>query len=347
MKNSFDLELLQALREHLNAHPQAEGPDVVKFVFQGMLGPGHLMTDPDRVLTYVRQEMENVGVCEDEPLTECLSPEWVRLNLRRAGAEGLAPEWIARMMLEGPDVRFTRQDVQSFLTEHAGELSIFPNLPGQMPEADSLPSHTEMYRSAYRPAYRVISTVWLRFLPALCALGRQGKGWKIITMDGPCASGKSTLAEQLGKVIGASLVHTDDFVVPHARKTPERLAVPGGNCDWERLTAEVLRPYRQTGRCQVIRYDFRRDCLCPPEPLESPCLLLEGSYCNLPAIRDLADVRIFVETSEATRMSRLEARESPESLRGFFNRWIPLEDAYFSFYQLPDAGCLVMTGEDG
>ena len=34
--------------------------------------------------------------------------------------------------------------------------------------------------------------------------------------------------------------------------------------------------------------------------------------------------------------------ESPESLAMFRKRWIPLEDAYFAAFGLPDAGCIVL-----
>ena len=74
----------------------------------------------------------------------------------------------------------------------------------------------------------------------------------LITLDGPCASGKTTLAGRLAKALHAAVLHTDHFVVPHERKTAERLRVPGGNCDWERLTSEVLIPWKG-GRAGTFR----------------------------------------------------------------------------------------------
>ena len=41
-------------------------------------------------------------------------------------------------------------------------------------------------------------------------------GRMLVTLDGPCASGKTTLAGQMAEALGAAVVHTDDFVVPHA-----------------------------------------------------------------------------------------------------------------------------------
>ena len=165
----------------------------------------------------------------------------------------------------------------------------------------------------------------------------------LVTLDGPCASGKTTLAGELAEVFGACVVHTDDYVVPHAQKTPERLSVPGGNCDAERLAGEVAAPWKQEIEVRYRRYDCRADRLLPEEELpDSPVLIIEGSYCNLPIIRQYADVRLFDGTPEEIRMARLKKRESEASFRMFMERWIPLENAYFEAYHLPDTECLVL-----
>ena len=171
------------------------------------------------------------------------------------------------------------------------------------------------------------------------------EGRVLVTMDGPCASGKTTLASRIAAVLNCDVIHTDDFVVPHARKTPERLSLPGGNCDWERLVNDVIAPWKHGSTVSYRKYDCHADCLKPPEKISSDRLLiLEGSYCNLPAIREYADIRFFVSTPEDVRRNRLEQRESPESLSMFDGRWIPLENAYFTAYGLPDAGCILVPG---
>ena len=144
----------------------------------------------------------------------------------------------------------------------------------------------------------------------------------LITIDGPCASGKTTLADKLAGIFGAAVVHTDDYVIPHAQKTPERLAIPGGNCDVDRLTEEVVAPWKR-GDAVLIR---------------------KGSYCNLPAIRQYADLRLFMNTPWEIRKERLEKRESAPYLQMFFDRWIPLENHYFEAYGLPDRECIVLYG---
>ena len=179
------------------------------------------------------------------------------------------------------------------------------------------------------------------------AAGNKPAGRILVTVDGPCASGKTTLAAELAERFGAAVAHTDDFVIPHAQKTAERLAVPGGNCDAERLVKEIAAPWKGSGPVIFRRYDCRRDCLLPEETLpDCRILILEGSYCNLPAIREYADVRIFLDAPWETRLARLRERESEKSLQMFFDRWIPLENAYFRAYGLPDRECVVI-GESG
>ena len=165
----------------------------------------------------------------------------------------------------------------------------------------------------------------------------------LITVDGPCASGKTTLAEKLASLLQAQVIHTDDFVIPHAQKTEARLAMPGGNCDLDRLMEEVITPWKAGETVRYRRYDCGADRLTEAEELP-PCstLILEGSYSNLPPIREQADVRIFLDTPWEIRESRLESREPPESLKRFHEKWIPLENAYFEALSLPDPDCLVI-----
>ena len=72
-------------------------------------------------------------------------------------------------------------------------------------------------------------------------------------------------------------------------------------------------------------------------------LILEGSYCNLLAIRQYADIRLFVDAPWEIRQERLRKRESPQSLQMFYDRWIPLENHYFEAFGLPDPDCVVLT----
>ncbi len=189
---------------------------------------------------------------------------------------------------------------------------------------------------------------WIPSLEAVRVIGQKkaAVGRLLVTLDGPCATGKTTLAQKLAQKFQGEVIHTDDFVIPHAQKTPERLAVPGGNCDAERLAAEVAAPFKAGSTVRYRRYDFRNDVLLPEEQLpDSQVLILEGSYCNLPVLRQYADVRLFLQVPWKIREARLLVRESPASMQQFLARWIPLEDAYFEAYHLPDDGCILIRGD--
>lgn len=174
-------------------------------------------------------------------------------------------------------------------------------------------------------------------------LDEPGRERILVTVDGPCGSGKSTLAAALAEELGAPIVHMDDYVIPHGQKTVERLAVPGGNADQERLLKEVIRPW-MAGDAAVVRpYLCHADCFGEGTPLpESRLLILEGTYCNLPAIAEHAALRLFLTVSPEVQQERLLMRVGAERLKDFNARWIPLEKAYFTAYGLPDAGCAII-----
>ena len=66
----------------------------------------------------------------------------------------------------------------------------------------------------------------------------------ILAIDGRCASGKTTLANELSQSLNCNIVHMDDFYLPFALRTPERMAQPGGNIEFERLKNEIILPLK-------------------------------------------------------------------------------------------------------
>ena len=348
-REAFEQEILNQLNIQCIRYPAMEQQDTVKFVFQAMLGVGHLLADRGAMEERIAREMEPLQADSAAPLAEPLSPSWCRLNLRAAKARGITSSVIAGLMLStGAPVHFTRRDVAGFCGQlaAAGEHRITdPDGLGEILDEAWLPSHSPAYRERYRPAYQVIPAGWIPCLEVIARIVAQMGERVLVTIDGPCASGKTTLARKLAEIFGAAVAHTDDYVIPHARKTPERLAVPGGNCDADRLEAEIAAPWKRGEAVVYRRYDCRNDRLLPEESLpDCRILILEGSYCNLPAIRKHADVRVFLEAPWETRKERLEKREPAWSLQRFHDLWIPLEDQYFDAYGLPDRECLVIPG---
>ena len=160
-------ELKRCLQEHLLSHPQATEEDVVKFVFQGMLGVGHLVESSKSVLGWLETEMNNNPADEKEPLLEKLSTWWVRLNLRAARARGFKPDEIAYMVYcssKQQTISFTRQNVYNFCMKlNAIDRIKMHTVAIKILDDHWLPSHSESYRTAYHPAYRVLHRDFKKF----------------------------------------------------------------------------------------------------------------------------------------------------------------------------------------
>lgn len=160
-EKTFEQEILHSLKTQALRYPAMEPEDVVKFIFQALLGVGHLLSTADAVRDYISREMDGLQPSSDEPLYETLSPAWCRLNLRRAKAEHIQPQTIADWMMASPPVSFTRQDVFDLCRKisGAGETQHFTaDILAPILDETWLPSHSQRYREAYHPAYRVIST---------------------------------------------------------------------------------------------------------------------------------------------------------------------------------------------
>ena len=132
--------------------------DVVKFVFQGMLGVGHLIASRETALARLEEEYEKVKAGDTEPLTEKISTQWIRLNLRPAKAKGMTVEDIANYVFESAQIQplsFTRQNVYNFCVKlDPGPL--MKTAAEKVLDEKWLPGHSDPYREAYHPAYRVL-----------------------------------------------------------------------------------------------------------------------------------------------------------------------------------------------
>ena len=76
--------LTYLIAEHLAWHPAMEPRDVYNLLYQGVLGPEHLVAWPEDFAARLRAEYQAVSLDEAEPLWEPVRPDGalVRLNLR-------------------------------------------------------------------------------------------------------------------------------------------------------------------------------------------------------------------------------------------------------------------------
>ena len=166
----------------------------------------------------------------------------------------------------------------------------------------------------------------------------------LVALDGPCATGKTTLGGVLSQLYQCPLFHMDDFFLPPERKTAQRLAEPGGNVDAERFFAEVLSPL---SKGEPVRYRPYRcqsgtlgeEILVPPAPLA----VVEGVYSLRPDLQPYYHITCFLDVPWSTRRARLLERGGADVLDRFEKLWIPLEDAYFRAFPIREHCDVVLS----
>lgn len=170
-----------------------------------------------------------------------------------------------------------------------------------------------------------------KFLPLLEKIeALLKKGDLVIAIDGGSASGKTTLAENLRNMFGASVFHIDDFFLPKSRRTRERMAEIGGNIDRERFLCEVLHPVCFKQDVLYIPYDCKEDKM--KEPVRVPpkrLTIIEGAYSTHPVLAIYYDFTVFLDIDKDTQRERILKRNTEEEAKRFFEEWIPKEDAFF------------------
>ena len=151
-------EMKSIIRAQQKRRPLMNEDDIVKLAFQGMLGVGHLVASEESALERLHAEMDGLEPDENEPLTERVSPEWFRLNLRAAKAKGISEADIVYMLCQSAKkkpLNFTRQNVFNFCVKLDGSDRMKAAAQRVLDE-NWIPSHSGQYRDAYHPAYRVL-----------------------------------------------------------------------------------------------------------------------------------------------------------------------------------------------
>ena len=190
-----------------------------------------------------------------------------------------------------------------------------------------------------------MDTIFNEIYQKLSELSEKMNRPALLAIDGRCGSGKSTLAAQLANDWSASLFHMDDFFLQPYQRTPERRIEPGGNVDRERFLDEVLSPLRagedviyRRFNCKSLSFD--PDLIIEPQPIA----IIEGSYACHPDLRDLYDLRIFLDIDPQTQQSRIEKRSGPDGLGRFKSTWIPMEETYFFECRVPECCDYILSG---
>ncbi len=334
------------VKEQALLHPAMQAQDALKLCYQAAFGAEHLLLDEETARLHFMKEFDMVPSREGL-LWEAISPEVCRVNLGAWKACGLPAQWLFRLfVLTSP---LPNQGAFSRYLEQTGDLALSGRLPFSAAAWQALLSsyplqspvavhHSVAYRQQEQPSYRLVSSQLMRMLPilkAISALPPVERAY-VMALDGRAASGKSTLAVQLSQVIQAGVVHMDDFFLPPLLRTPERLAQPGGNIHYERFQAQVLPHLKEQLPFVYQRFDCGSMALGPWRTVPpTKWHIVEGCYCCHPLFGNYMDLRFFCDVSPQEQRKRIVARDGARA-DAFFQRWIPMEEAYFSAFHIPE-----------
>ena len=330
-----------ALVCHCKRYPKLQIRDMFKYIYQSSFGCEHMISSPEAVEDYIRKETEQyVSVAEE--VIEPLDGDYCRVHLDVI-REGPSASTLAKLFyLSADHVEDGKErllEKLSVLSEAAkeGVLSFgIEEVTAAMKEwcEAGYPAchHSEKFREAYTPAYRLIKKEYAMFLPLFqridCML-REGP--VTLAIEGGSASGKTTLGKLLAQVYGCTVFHMDDFFLRPEQRTKERFAEPGGNVDRERFLEEVLLPLHRREPVAYRRFD------CGTFTLEAPVLVtpskltvIEGAYSMHPELSEYYNLSVFLEISPELQRKRIEKRNTPELAKRFFTEWIPMEQRYFT-----------------
>ena len=326
--------------EQCARYPTLRPQDLLKALHQSVFGCGHFISDEAAAFRFLQQECETPGPSAE---IELLDGDYCRLPLGYLTRTGLSQEALFRLFVlsaEEPAVSGEAlQNKLDLLLQLADEQRLpfsHTELAAAVAEWKNagfpLCRHSQEFRDAYHPTYRVIRKDFLWILPLLTAIDQtmRQKGHAVVAIEGGSASGKSTLAELLSRIYDCTVFHMDDFFLRPEQRTPQRFAEPGGNVDRERFLQEVLEPLSLRNTVKYQRYDCHSQTLQTPVDIVPKALaIVEGAYSMHPSLSSFYDLSAFLKISPELQRQRILKRNGPEFAERFFSTWIPLESAYF------------------
>lgn len=155
-------EIIPLIFDALEKYPLSEPQDIIKLLYQREFGPAHAIQDPERALNWVREEYASCAQEEGLPF-EYIGNGWARLDLKKLDANGITPERAAEAFVKSAVPAGDKTAFAEMLKELNSDARLEELLPGfgafiSSYLAAGCPAvhHSEAYRTAYSPAYRVV-----------------------------------------------------------------------------------------------------------------------------------------------------------------------------------------------
>ncbi|MDO4582185.1 MAG: hypothetical protein Q4B96_06355 [Bacillota bacterium] len=329
MKNEFK----DILTSHQTRYPLMQPQDYGKLAYQSQFGPEHLAPDRERFLSYLRKEWAAVPTDGSPQPSESIGNGLCRFHLTGEYDATMAAPLLAELFL------LTVEQCHGTMAGLAEHLTLLESLdvPGMTDwlteyRRQGCPPvhHSQIFRDAYQPHYRLLRTEYAGYFPLLLRISALAAGKKpaVVAIDGRCGSGKTELARLVSRLFPCNVFHLDDFYLPIERRLSDWENTPGGNMDLARFLVEVLIPARSGKAVSYMAFDCRNGSMKPAVLYPArELIVVEGSYSHHPLLNAQYDLKIFLTCSKEEQTRRLRAREG-EYFHAFATRWIPMEERY-------------------
>ena len=332
------------IKEHFSRYPRLTPRDLFKLIYQSAYGCEHFLSDRRSAELRIRNEYDSKRDTTPRQLENI--GDYCRVGLSYLN-RGLSPATLAALFCLSavPDPR-GKEKLSEGITAltalvESGEAAIerenfFTELSHWQEAGFPAISHSDSFRQEYSPSYRVISKRYAPFLPILARIDRLLESGEVrLAIEGGSASGKSSFGALLEEIYGCTLFHMDDFFLPAEMRSAERLGEPGGNVHRERFLEEVLLPLSRGEEIAYHRFDCSTSTLIPPI-IKKPTRLTvtEGAYSTHPELRSFYNLTLFLDISPERQRERILKRNTPETAERHFSLWIPMEERYFSAFEV-------------
>ena len=163
----------ELLVSHYNTYPKLEVADIFKFIFQSAFGCEHLVSSEERALNYIKEELKRVSA-DEAPRVDKLDGDYSRVYLSCLNDE-VTPEVMAKYFCLSAKIEPDGKEKLLEKIAVARELILDGTIPLSLSDFDELHGkwreagypaihHSEAFREAYHPAYRVIANEYLKHL---------------------------------------------------------------------------------------------------------------------------------------------------------------------------------------
>ena len=161
------------LTDHYRKYPCLGIEDVFKFLFQSSFGCEHLVSSEETALAYIRAELDAVTEVQARQV-DPLDGNYSRVHLSCIGKD-ITPELLAKYFCLSAKAEPRGKEALEKKLSVARELIKDGTLPLSLTEFDTKLSawreagypaihHSDTFRKAYAPHYRVIANEYLNFL---------------------------------------------------------------------------------------------------------------------------------------------------------------------------------------